>query len=453
VIEAPVEPAVSVAGKPAEGDSEDPDKESLTELEQQLIAMGSQDNPAVLEAQVKEQERVIVTQQTERPLLQKQLLLDQEDEKAEEAEENGHSIENENGTEQTPAHHKHRHSLLNNDDRGIEVIERNLKVVHQAFYDEYRAKKKLPASGRVAELQGTPKKRIEEFVPDIKVLMPRIKESVLEGVTIVFSGIIPLGMDVQASDLALWVKSFGAEVSVDLNKHTTHVIANPDRKTTKVKRAARYPRISIVNVEWMLQCCTQWVHVDEGPYLIEMDADDRGGSPLEDLDDTDLGLTEDEAIIPVNEGAWEDMDKELEEFMNESDGTEDNSNSDSESIRSDTSVQPDSNKTKRKRKRHGGGVTDESGAEESDTSTKNSSRLQKKKKRTIERVSSLTNVLMAADNSSGLPSPETTGPEEDQGDEEGVIKPTGLDIAEDDYDDALEAEMLAEFDNFDNEDA
>lgn len=68
----------------------------------------------------------------------------------------------------------------------------------------------------------------------------------------------------------------------------------------------------------------------------------------------------------------------------------------------------------------------------------------------MERVSSLTNVL-TADKSSGLPSPETTGPEEEQGEEGDVVKPAGLDLGDEDYDDALEAEMLAQFEATDDD--
>ncbi|KAF2273914.1 uncharacterized protein EI97DRAFT_435560 [Westerdykella ornata] len=448
-------PTFSVAGKPAEPGPTEATNGELTELEQQLLSMGSEGHPEVLEEQVKEQEKVIQSQQTERPLLQKQLELDKEDEEAGERDRTEEGANAENGiTEETP-HSKHRHSLLNNDDTGIEVIERNLKAVHQKFYDEYRAKKRVPAGGRVAELKGSPKKRITEFVPDIKDLMPRMKREVLDGCTIVFSGIIPLGMDVQTSDLALWVKSFGAEVALNVNRRTTHLIANPERRTSKVKKAARYQHIKIVNVDWMFQCCTRWEHVDEAPYLIELEPGERGDSPLDDLEDTDVGASGDEGAdedlpLSMSPDQWKSVDDEFEAFMNETDDSEDENNSDSDSVRSDNSTRTtDSKQSTRKRKRVM--VTaDESGAEESDASAGGTSRLQRRKRRTMERVSSLTNVV-SADRSSGLPSPETTGPEEEQGEEENAVKPTGLDVADDDYDDGLEAEMLAQFEATDDE--
>jgi RNA polymerase II subunit A-like phosphatase len=254
-------------------------------------------------------------------------------------------------------------------------------------------------------------------------------------------------------------------VSVNVNRYTTHVIANPDRKTTKVKKASGYPHIKIVNAEWMLQCCSRWEHVDETPYLIEIDAADRGGSPLEELDDTDIGGTGDEGggdeansqvQLDMSAEKWQSVDAEFQDFMdNVSDDTEEGSGSDSESVRSDASAQTDSKSGKRKRKRKTVS-TDESGAEDSDDSVTSTSRLQRRKKRTMERVTSLTNVV-SAEKSSGLPSPETTGPEEGQGEEEEeegkVVKPTGLDMAgeEEDYDDGLEAEMLAEFEKTDED--
>jgi RNA polymerase II subunit A-like phosphatase len=196
----------------------------------------------------------------------------------------------------------------------------------------------------------------------------------------------------------------------------------------------------------MLQCCARWEHVDETPYLIEVDPAERGGSPFEELEDTDPGEEDgvDEVQIDVSEAKWDDIDDEFQAFMDESDETDDAS-SDSESVRSEPSMISESKPAKRKRKRTTESA-DGSEAEDSDASTSSTSRLQRRKKRTMERVSSLTNVV-TAEKSSGLPSPETTGPEEDTGELEKDPDPAGL-AAEDsdpEEDDGLEAEMLAEF--------
>jgi RNA polymerase II subunit A-like phosphatase len=259
------------------------------------------------------------------------------------------------------------------------------------------------------------------------------------------------------SDFALWISSFGAEVTTNVNRRTTHVIANPDRKTTKVKRAARYPHIKIVNPEWMFQCCTRWEHVDETPYIIETDAAERGGSPVEDPEDESINGTGDEEaddsaqspVIEMDADTWAALDDELADFMNDTD-TDGGSGSDSDSVRSENSTVSDTKQAKKKRKRTNS--TDVSEADESDSSVNSTSRLQRRKKRTMERVTSLTNVV-TADKSSGLPSPETTGPEEGQGeDDEKVPEANGAapDLQED-YDDDLEAELLAGFGDGDGE--
>jgi RNA polymerase II subunit A-like phosphatase len=200
VVEKPIETsnggvqAVSVAAKPIEIATPPTANGVLSDLEKQLLTMSGGDNPDLLEQQVKEQEKVIISQQTERPLLQKQLALEQAEETAEEEVADDAEVP-------APEPHKHKSLLHDNDDELI-YIERCLRRVHRAFFDEYQ--KKLPShqGGRIAELRGakSPKKRpVDDLgvVPDVKAIMPRMKRSVLQGVSIVFSGIIPLGMDVQ----------------------------------------------------------------------------------------------------------------------------------------------------------------------------------------------------------------------------------------------------------------
>jgi RNA polymerase II subunit A-like phosphatase len=238
------------------------------------------------------------------------------------------------------------------------------------------------------------------------------------------------------------------------------VIANPDRKTTKVKQAARYQHIKIVNPEWMFQCCTRWEHVEEMPYAIEIDPAERGGSPFGELEDESINATGDEepeeptespVELDLTADNWASVDDELADFLNETDTDDEHNDSDSDSVRSDNSTASDAKQNKKKRKRTTTS-TDVSEAEESDSSVTSVSKLQRRKKRTMERVTSLTNVV-TADKSSGLPSPETTGPEEGQGeDDEKVLGANGVapDLQED-YDDSLEAELLAGFGDSDND--
>lgn len=186
--------AVPDAAKPAEDTPAEGANGVPEALEQQLLSMAS---PETLDEQTKEQERVIIAQQTERPLLQQQLMQDKADEEADDDDEADTAA---NGESQHLEHPKHRHSILHDDDRGLDIIENNLNRVHAAFYDEYRRSKAVGPAGRVAALKGerSPKKRPnDDSIPDVAQLMPEIKEQVLQDVVVVFSGIIPLGVDVQ----------------------------------------------------------------------------------------------------------------------------------------------------------------------------------------------------------------------------------------------------------------
>jgi RNA polymerase II subunit A-like phosphatase len=187
---------ISVAGKPADTAPADTANGDLNEIGQQLLTMTAGEDGQVLEQQAKEQEKVIIAQQTERPLLQQQLMLDKEDAQADETED---STEAHGGVEQAEMP-KARHSVLNDDDRGLDIIQKHLILVHRTFYDEYVKAKAIPAGGRIAELKGekSPKKRtLNDIIPDVAEIMPRIKEEVLDGAVVVFSGIIPLGVDIQ----------------------------------------------------------------------------------------------------------------------------------------------------------------------------------------------------------------------------------------------------------------
>jgi RNA polymerase II subunit A-like phosphatase len=215
----------------------------------------------------------------------------------------------------------------------------------------------------------------------------------------------------------------------------------------------------IVNPEWMFQCCSRWEHVDETPYLIEVDPAERGGSPFEDDsinasgDEDGEELADSPVTLNLSADNWNSVDDELADFL-EGDDTDGEHDSGSDSGRSDDSTASTSENNKKKRKRINGNTTDGSETEESDSSVTSTSRLQRRKKRTMERVTSLANVV-TAEKSSGLPTPEATGTGEVQGgDEEKAPEDKGVapDLQED-YDDGLEAELLAGFDSDDEEEA
>jgi len=285
-----------------------------------------------------------------------------------------------------------------------------------------------------------------ELVPDVKAIMPQIKSRVLEGLTLVFSGVVPLGTDIQNSDIALWAKSFGAKVEENVGKRTTHVIAARNR-TAKVRQAAKRGkgRIKIVGTQWLMDSIVQWRRMDEVHYLLKIDEHDNAFGSIEEdevlsdseeiasgvetedeIDDIEgpkmpgLSLkTEDqgeeddaEGFIPdeVDDGHspvggtnedWNQMHDELAEFLgSDAEDSDNDSLASGESDRSSRSV--------RGTKRSHGEIFEEA------------SELQQRKRQAIERSTNLSQTELASPSLSGLPTPDVTAGEEgDNGEQDG----------------------------------
>lgn len=357
-----------------------------------LVSMSGGSDPATLQQQASKQDEALTAQLEDRPLLQKQKQLDAEEEAAASASaENTNEGEDrdEGGEHASESSSKpHRQNLLHDDDTELKYLEQSLREVHRSFFDEYDRRLTQAQGGRLAALRGekSSKKiglRVDdkadlELVPDIKTIMPQMKMAVLEGVSIVFSGVLPLGTDIQRSDIALWAMSFGAKVSDRVNRRTTHVVAGRPR-TSKVRQAARRKHINIVTPHWLLNSISRWQWLDEEPYLIPVDPEDRepasggsggnkdersnpnflsssdeaggGANGGETDDNTDMTMDDDDpdGVRPAelednqpspiegffNNYSWKEVDSELADFLG-SDNEDDESDG-GESIRSTSS--------------------------------------------------------------------------------------------------------------------
>jgi RNA polymerase II subunit A-like phosphatase len=369
-------------------------EDSASALEQ-LMAMSGGDDPVVRELQTKGQEELITSQLSDKPLLKMQLEQDEKDQA--EAAANGDtqgsqstdsdSSDSSDSSETTPpARPKPRHSILKNDDEELIHLESALTAVHTAFFAEYDRKRLGGKGGRVAELTGKRKAPLpngdEEdgpsidllLVPDVKKVMPLMKQRILTGVKIVFSGVLPLGTDVQNADISTWAKSFGASIADKIARDVTHVIAvRPG--TAKVKQAVKRG-IKVVGTPWLIESMQQWRKLDERPYLLEgvgkqkletssevgdaleksnpsshnfllsssegestgLDTEDdqpskkklkldvSSGGNAEDGRDDDF--IDDGSPLTIDQEEWADIDAELKEFM----GSEVDSESDTDSV-------------------------------------------------------------------------------------------------------------------------
>lgn len=456
------------------------------------MAGGQDDNS--MEEKKHEHDETLASQLADRPLLKKQKILDAADEEAKEgkdspAVEEATEILREEGEkkEATPHDHpKYRHNLLQDDDTELTHLGNNLRSVHDAFFADFEKGVSAGDIGRVAELRpGKSKKQTVQDLqnlPDAAVIMQAIKSRVLGGVHLVFSGVVPLGVNVHTHDTVIWAKTFGATVTENITKKTTHVIASPERRTAKVRQAAKKAgRIAIVSSGWLFACFSQWEKVDENPFRIHSDAPLNGAAGLPGFEDKEAGtlsssdeeaaLTETEAenetdgeavngsqptleidtdveeelakyaphdgradSSPTEEQQSEDWDAlqaELNEFLGseaEDSDAPDESDNESSALSSNNST-PGNHKRKR-----------DAEADEAPTTNSEGSRLQKRKKEAISRTTSLNN-MSSAGNLDGAVAVDEPAAADDLG---GIDEEDGDDVD-------LEAALAAELEKDDDD--
>lgn len=165
---------------------------------EQLVIMGAGDDQNLLSAQTDDLAKTINAQKHDRPLARMQEEQDREDEKM---AENivVESVHAENGEETSSEVGRQKHGVLHDHDVELYALERHLTGVHQRFYEEFQKKRKaLADAGGGRRRPGSGETMLDlKAVPDIKEIMPAMKHAALGDVTLVFSGVIPLGANVQ----------------------------------------------------------------------------------------------------------------------------------------------------------------------------------------------------------------------------------------------------------------
>lgn len=288
------------SSKPSGQQKEDSASMDTSALEQ-LVSMGSGDDPVTLEEQTHRQDETLAAQLEERPLLKKQLQLEQD-------ENEDHKSQTPNGDVSEGSNsEKPRHHILEDHDQQLKYLEEFLVLVHTKYFEQYSSQLAAQQEGRVAELRGSKRKQpiVDTAdlatVPDVKALMPLIKKTVLDGVVIVLSGVVPLGWDIQNSDLAMWAKSFGAKIEEEVTRKTTHLIAARNR-TAKVRRALKRGKgkVMIVGPQWLVDSLAQWTKLDETNYLLDVEETETSQG-TDRAQEEDEFLSESEDIGSENE--------------------------------------------------------------------------------------------------------------------------------------------------------
>ncbi|KAH8835610.1 hypothetical protein DL96DRAFT_1574908 [Flagelloscypha sp. PMI_526] len=259
------------------------------------------------DALVEENSHAIEAQVEARPLAKAQEQID-EAEEIRETGVNGNTNDSTNDNESKsptpsgsgtppPAAHHHRKALLKNDDVELSRI--------QSSHSLHSRKGK----GKAVEP--------EEF--DVTRIIPGLRSKVLEGVHIMFSGVIPLNTTPETTEVWRMARMFGAACHHDLSKAVTHLVA-ANLGTTKVTNAQKMGRIHIVELAWLTDSVAYWRRMDEKQFYL----DGPPGSGSRELsfrpEEVDGEAPAGDLELDVD---WADINDEVDAAMNESDDDDD----------------------------------------------------------------------------------------------------------------------------------
>ncbi|KAJ3270446.1 Carboxy-terminal domain (CTD) phosphatase [Terramyces sp. JEL0728] len=127
---------------------------------------------------------------------------------------------------------KQRQQIIE-DDNDLSYISTILHQLHTEYYERFT--------------QNAP-------LPNVGLILPSLRKSVLQNVHIVFSGIIPLVQDVRTHELWIQAQQFGATCHHELNSTVTHVLAK---------------KASFTNIDWLTDSIMQWQKVNEEDYILD----------------------------------------------------------------------------------------------------------------------------------------------------------------------------------------
>ncbi|KFD56544.1 hypothetical protein M514_02648, partial [Trichuris suis] len=142
------------------------------------------------------------------------------------------------------------------DDDYLLYLEDILKWIHNAFYSA------IEVSNSLADR------------PSLCSLIPSVRKSVLSGVNILFSGVVPNVQPIQSANIYRVVTMFGACVQENFvetdgaTSRTTHLVA-VRANTAKVLMAQKLGNVFIVNPDWVWCCVERWRRVDEALFPLD----------------------------------------------------------------------------------------------------------------------------------------------------------------------------------------
>jgi RNA polymerase II subunit A-like phosphatase len=106
------------------------------------------------------------------------------------------------------------------------------------------------------------------------LLIQEIKDEVLAGCTIAFTGVIPRNVVPERSEIWQLAESFGAVCVHELSSKVTHLVTATfgTEKMHKASQMVAKTGIHIVWLAWLQESIALWKHVPEGPHLAQPQA-------------------------------------------------------------------------------------------------------------------------------------------------------------------------------------
>ncbi|OAA36422.1 RNA polymerase II CTD phosphatase Fcp1 [Metarhizium rileyi] len=279
---------------------------------EEIARMSGATDEASLKIQAEEQEKSLEKQLTDRPMLHMQEQLDKED---------GVSGQEQGSGDSSPDHP--RQHLLSDDDEELIALQDHLTDLHSSFYETYdrRREERRQSEPTLPPGHSKPRRRSSvddgvdlSMVPDVGDILDELKSNVLSGLVMVLSGLVPLGVNIEDSEIGMQAQSFGAQVLDSVSRRVTHLVVSLARpRTKKVQQAAKIPSIKIVNHNWLIDCLSQWRRLDERPYYLNIVADrERSDDVTEPTSEAENAETEARNLKDFD---WATADKDLEEFL------------------------------------------------------------------------------------------------------------------------------------------
>ncbi|CAD6913183.1 unnamed protein product [Tilletia controversa] len=177
-----------------------------------------------------------------------------------------------------PVQHPQRAAVLKEDDRELDRLQRVLNDIHSRWYVAWDTVQQ--ESRRRGGDLGDSLARM----PDAANIIAEMKAQVLKGCHIVFSGVVPLGQNLELSEPWRTATEFGARCHRDLTSSVTHLVAARGG-TAKVYQAQRQklPRIWIVKPRWLTESCERWTKGVEDRFSLEgLEGGGLGGGAVDE---------------------------------------------------------------------------------------------------------------------------------------------------------------------------